>query len=269
MPVLDPASALRRFDDLVDRCVRLIQAERAPGFVLGISGTDSALAYLICARAFERLGQPERVRGLHYGRAWPPSDSPEEGQRQVALSPSYRWVPRILVPWLNAQVPGAQVDVFESETIWDDTTRWAALNRNALQGQDPTQPFLAAEARWVVGTRNATEDALGTYSNLSSAVSVQPLLGLWKSEVLALCAALGVPAIAQEQSRLADCDCGRFDLAAQNIEAIDALLQARTGAPVTAFNLVTMAAPLRDRLVDFIVEQTTYAAFKKRIPYRL
>lgn len=46
-----------------------------------------------------------------------------------------------------------------------------------------------------VGTRNATEQALERRSQVSESVSLLPILELYKTEVLELCAYLGVPQI--------------------------------------------------------------------------
>jgi hypothetical protein len=90
---------------------------------------------------------------------------------------------------------------------------------------------------------------------------------LWKSEILTLCTHLGVPAIALAQSRQVDCDCGRFDLAAQHIDAIDALLQARAGTRDGGALTAELGTDLTGRLQAFIDEQMAYASFKRRIPY--
>lgn len=260
----DPADA---FEALVAWLTRLITRERAPGFVLGISGTDSAVAYLACARAFERLGRPECVRGIHFGPVYPPPDVDRATlERMLTASPSYRWVARTLVPWLNAQVPGARVEVDPDPAILDDPARWAALVRRSLGTNRATDAFQTAGTAWVVGTRNATEQALGAYSNLSGAVSVQPLMGLWKSDVLRLCAWLGVPDVAAAHSRQVDCDCGRYDLAAHHIEELDTVLRVRAGVQPPN-DLHAIDHDLRVRLKAFIAEQTDYAGFKTRIPH--
>ena len=69
---------------------------------------------------------------------------------------------------------------------------------------------LSLEVRgWLVGTRNRTEEELGTFSLASRVATFLPLAGLWKSEVMAACAHVGVPGEILESSRRADPSCGR------------------------------------------------------------
>lgn len=255
-----------RYGDLVAWMKSLIVDKHMPGAIIGISGTDSILAFLVCAQAFAELGKPERVLGVHYGAPFPPDDkSAEQLAKILSVNPSYRWVARVVVPWLRAKAPGAQVVVDGSIDFTDDYQRWAALMRSALSGAARTEMLDAANCYWVVGTRNATEQALGTYSNISAAVSVQPLIGLYKSQVLALCADVGVPQMAIDQSRQVDCDCGRYDLAADHVEEVDMLIRLRRGE--LAEGAVLMERGLREKLEAFIDQQCDYAGFKTQIPY--
>jgi NH3-dependent NAD+ synthetase len=261
----------KKFDDLVNWVAELIKTENAPGFLIGVSGTDSILAFLVCVRAFESLGIPGRVVGVHYGSPFPPSDrSPEEIAKILEISPSYRWFPRVVMPWLQTQAPAATLIVDGGIEVTSDHARWADLYRKAINDTSSTEAFDAENALWVVGTHNATEDVLGTYSNISKAVSLMPLVNLWKSEILEICQWLGVPTLAIEHSRQADCDCGRYDIAAAHIPEIDAILKHEGGFGVA--DLTESKAGLGDelwgRLVAFVAEQKSAGGFKKRIPYR-
>jgi len=262
---LDPAST---FQALTGWLRQTILDRRVPGLIMGISGTDSILAFLVCAKAFESLGRPQRVVGIHYGAPFPPPEKTlAEVERIVAMSPSYRWVARSIVPWLQVQAPGATVTTDSSIDYNDDYQRWAALFRASLNGALRTEPLPEGENYWVVGTRNATEKALGAYSNISGAVSLQPILPLWKSEILQLCNWLGVPRQAIEKSRQVDCDCGRFDIAANNIEAVDFVLMARQGLVSRSWLEENIAPALLPQLESFVDNQIAYASFKKEIPY--
>lgn len=268
---MSETTSQRKFDALVDWCVELIEREKAPGFLVGISGTDSIVAFMVCARAFEKLGRPDRVVGIHYGLPFPPTNrNAGEIDRILAASPSYRWVSRIIVPWLREQVPGSTIVVDDSIDVASDHARWAALFTKAINNAPDKDVYDGESALWVVGTRNATEDALGTYSNISSAVSLQPLLRLWKTEIIEICEWLGVPSIAIEHSRQADCDCGRFDLAAAHIPEIDIILQERL-RPQRNTKAIELQKSLKpevwSRLVAFVAEQVSSGGFKKRIPY--
>ena len=256
------------FDGLVDWLSGVMIDKKAPGLLVGISGTDSLLAFLLCARAFERLGKPERVLGIHYGLPFPPTDkTPEEAARIVSINPSYRWVARVVMPWLQTQAPQSQLVVDDTIDFTCDHQRWAALFKSSLNGAARTEMLTDGGHYWVVGTRNATEAALGTYANLSGAVSLQPLIHLWKSDVLAMCKWLGVPQLALDKSRQVDCDCGRYDLAADHIEEVDLILKHRAGTFSRAALVAAVPAELLRNLEAFVDDQCRYAGFKKQIPY--
>ncbi len=263
--VINPA---RTFNSLVSWVHDIAAARNAPGMMVGISGTDSALAFLICAAAFEKLGKPGRVAGIHFGPQFPPPNkTDEEVAKILTLAPSFNWVARTLVPWLQERAPYALVEVDSSINYHSDHQRWATLFERSLSGADSTQPLTEGQNYWIAGTRNATEQALGTYSNISGGVSLQPLVHLWKSEVLQLCEYLSVPKIAMERSRQVDCDCGRFDLAAEHITEVDHLLMARQELLSPRYAEETIEPELRQRLEAFIDEQIEYARFKNEIPY--
>lgn len=263
---IDPA---KTFDALVSWIRDVAEEREAPGLIVGVSGTDSILTFLACAKAFEQLGKPERVLGVHYGKPFPPPDkTPEQVEKILQLSSNFNWVSRAIIPWLKDQAPGAQLEVDDSFDIYNDHKRWAALFTKSLADADPRQPLDTTKSFWVVGTRNATEEALGTYSNLSMAVSMQPIVHLWKSEILKICADLGVPQVATDQSRQVDCDCGRFDLAADHIEEVDAVLMVRSGQLSPDYLRDHIDPDLLSKLESFVDEQSTYAGFKKQIPYK-
>ncbi len=260
------ADPLAQFNGLVAWVKDLIVSKKMPGAIVGISGTDSILAFLICARAFAELGKADRVLGVHYGAPFPPADkTPEQLEKILSVNPSYRWVARSIVPWLRDKAPGTIVTVDDSIDFTDDHQRWASLMRSALSGASRTEMLDAANCYWVVGTRNATEQALGTYSNISGAVSLQPLICLYKSDILKICAGLGVPQLAIDKSRQVDCDCGRYDLAADHIDEVDLLIKLRAGE--VAAEAVSIDADLREKLEAFINQQCDYAGFKTQIPY--
>ena len=262
---LDPEAT---FGALVSWTERRIADGGCPGLAVGLSGTDSILAFMVCARAMERLGRADRVLGVHFGKPWPPPGKSEEKVAQMlSLNPGHAWMQRTVLPWLSAQVPGTLVCIDNSIDTASDYQRWAAMMARALQGADPRQPLQTGGTYWLVGTHNATERELMTYSNISSAVSMQPLVHLWKSEVLLICRWLGVPEAAIERSRQADCDCGRFDTAAANIEMVDALLMERRGELGRGWTQDRIGQDLAQELERFISEQIAYASFKRDIPY--
>jgi NH3-dependent NAD+ synthetase len=263
------ATGIAEFETLVEWCGSLIDQKNAPGFVVGISGTDSILTFLICAEAFRRRGRPDRVIGVHFGRDFPDREiAPERLVKILELTPSYRWVAREIFPWLRNVAPEAQLVVDAQSADLDDHARWAKLFALSLAGAAKTEMLDGTQNYWVVGTRNATEEVLGTYSNLSMAASVQPIIRLWKSDVLRICRLLEVPEVAVAHSRQVDCDCGRFDLAADHIEEVDVLLRRRCGTSVAADSAVDISAEMEGRLNAFIEEQVAASEFKRQIPYK-
>lgn len=92
------------------------------------------------------------------------------------------------------------------------------------------QSLCRVENRWLVGTRNRTEDVFGTFSLPSRMATYLPIVGLWKTEVMELCDTLLVPSEITESSRKADPDCGRpAELAEIGLERIDVFLKVKVG----------------------------------------
>jgi NH3-dependent NAD+ synthetase len=240
------------FEALVDWIYQdVIIRRNAPGLVVGVKGTDSILVFLAAARAFERAGRPERAAAIHFGDP----NSPDWFQNEV-------------LPWLREEVPHSTILVDNSIDPRRDGLRWGALLDWSVLEDVQTGHLRKPEDRfWVLGTRNATEDALGTFSNASTAVSLQPIIHLWKSEVLTLCRALNVPKIALQKSCEEDCICGRDQIAALNIPEIDALLMARQGKLDTRYVEATIPHDLHIELEVFIERKIQSSAFKKEIPY--
>ncbi|MBY0358555.1 MAG: hypothetical protein K2W82_11185 [Candidatus Obscuribacterales bacterium] len=82
----------------------------------------------------------------------------------------------------------------------------------------------------LVGSRNRSEDVMGSYSLSSRMVTYLPLGGLWKYQVMELAAFIGVPAEILESSRKADPDCGRpQELAEIPLESLDLFLRVKVG----------------------------------------
>lgn len=117
---------------------------------------------------------------------------------------------------------------------------------------------------WLVGSRNRTEDLLGTYSLASRIATFLPMVGVWKSDVQRLCAEIGVPAEIIESSRRADPDCGRpAELAEIPFESIETFLRVRGGeAPAGAL------AGMGGAQVAYLDAVFSRNAFKKGLPLR-
>jgi len=255
------------FESIVDWMEAMIRTRNCPGLIVGLSGTDSILTFLICAEALKRVGKQDRLMGVHFGGLWPATDMTEmNANLALERSPSFRYFGRLIMPWLSGWAPKATLTIDNTPGVKDDDyMRWASLFRRALNGADARDALEPGSNYWVVGTRNATEDVLGTYSVLSTPVSVQPIIQLWKSDVLTLCRHLGVPQIAIDNSRQVDCDCGRFDLAADHIEDVDDIIRARVGLPSPP---LTIDAETRVKLLTFVEEQIQDNYFKRMIPFK-
>jgi NH3-dependent NAD+ synthetase len=259
---------MMHFESIVSWVENIVREKSAPGLIVGISGTDSILAYLICAEAMKRLGRLDRLVGVHFGKDYiDPNLSRFDVARRIILNPLYRWVPRIVFPWLREQNPQALLLIDDTIDHSSDHCRWARLMQLATDELEEKTMPTANTGFWVVGTRNATEDALGTYSVISTCASLQPIINLYKTDVLRLCAELGVPVEALNQSRLVDCDCGRFDLAANHLDEVDLLLRAQAGDKNSAHSFSLMESELQSKITAFVQEQQAYSAFKKKIPY--
>ena len=65
-----------------------------------------------------------------------------------------------------------------------------------------------------------------TFQRLSvRSYSIQPIRSLLKSEIMALCQEWEVPQAIIDDARIPNCLCGRDEMAAENIELIDAILR--------------------------------------------
>jgi NH3-dependent NAD+ synthetase len=203
---------------MTDRIVAWIRkrAERARSLHVPVSGgSDSALGFLLCARAF-----PDKTIGIHVG-----------------------WKIRCR-DWFEGVADLMHVVPSDRRFVGEEH-RWAHVLSTSL-----------AHGAWLVGCRNRTEDALGTYSMASRVATFLPLVGAWKSDVMRMCDALGVPEEITASSRRADPDCGRpEEMAEIPFEDVDEFL--KTGAPGMA--------PERRGYLASIMERN---AFKRTLPIR-
>lgn len=229
----------------------IIIAKKAPGFIVGLSGTDSIVAFLAAYKAFEKVGRPERVMGVHFA---PSRDFLEDYPEAQA----HTWFSKQVIPWLKTQAPKADFVVDTSIDWRFDGLRWGMLADMSVIASSPRRMRYSEEKYWVVGTRNRTEDVLFNYSVASTVASIQPIIRLWKSEIMDICEYLQVPKLVIDKSCEADCICGREQLRAVYGRELDALLI----DPNTP-----MAPDLKNRLINYINERVTKGSFKLHIPY--
>jgi NH3-dependent NAD+ synthetase len=257
---LDPAAT---FESIVSWIAAQAQKERAPGLIVGVSGTDSILTFLACARAFARLGKPQRVLGLHFEHA----AAPAPGENGIACARGdFNWVAREIFPWLRGQAPQAVLEIDRSLPESDDNKRWGHLFSRAVR-DTARNHGLTSLHYFPVGTRNATEQALGTYSQLSKSVSLLPIVDLYKSEVLELCRYLGVPQVALDKSREVDCDCGRFETQANHMRELDLYLMQRQGLLSADYVRAAMPREVLNAVREFCAEESYANDFRRRTPY--
>lgn len=210
------------------------QIADASRLLVPLSGTDSALTFILTCEAAKRLPFRCPVLGIHYGDR-------------------YLWKEQL------GAFGSVEVRPLPKQTgINSEYLRWALLQTEAWSGTNALD-----EAAWIVGTRNRSEQQLGKYSQSSRVVSLLPIVHLWKSEVLACCRYLGLPPEMVHESRCADNECGRPAWMAEELEAIDHLLM------IAAGELDPKAGEaIRPDLKRRVQELLTTNGFKGAIPYR-
>ena len=134
-----------------------------------------------------------------------------------------------------------------------EINRWASFLLLALR-----------ENRVLVGTRNRTEDILGSYSLASRLATSLPLVNLWKTDVLYLCHHIGVPKEIIASSGQADPFCGRpEELATIPIPLVDTFLKVKEGelpdSEITKLNT--------DQII-FLEHWIKKYGFKRNIPLK-
>jgi len=252
----EDAAALNRFEKLGASLAAKMQLSQTPvpGFMVGLSGTDSTIVLLTLYEAALRMGMPHRVVGIHY-------------VNQHRRKPT--WYEEHVVPWLRERCPLADIQVVAPLGGNQDQQRWADLNLRALNtveidedGRTVTRALENGRNYWVAGCTNLTEQELGKFSTMSRGVSLMPIGRIRKSMIMRMCRALRVPAIAIEYAQQPDCLCGRDELAARNIDLIDAILthDIRVGEH---------DPELLDKMFAYVRDLKRENGFKDRIPYPL
>ncbi len=243
------------FSSLVAWMEEIIISKKAPGLIVGISGTDSILSFLICAQALKKLGKQDRLLGVHFC-----ASSAEQSDEDT------QWVKNVILPWLRQQAPEAQLEINTNTGHDDDNIRWGRLFSRAISDTS-AEHSLTNKHYFPVGTRNATENYLGTYTLLSSAVSVMPIITLYKSDVLDLCAYLNVPKIALDKSREVDCACGRYETAAKHLNEVDDYIRVREG-DLNPAHLDAISDDVKAEIMEYVIEETCRNNFRKQVPYK-
>ncbi len=121
-----------------------------------------------------------------------------------------------------------------------------------------------ARHAWLVGSRNRTEQLLGTYSLSSRVSTFLPLVGTWKSDVLAMARHVGVPEDILASSLRADPDCGRpKELAEIPFASVEDFLKVRCGEVAE-----DASRTLSDAQIRYLDAICIRNAFKSTLPIR-
>lgn len=236
-----------KYNKLRDRLREKVKmsATEIEGFVVGLSGTDSILTYMLLTElandeALKKANRQFKVHGIHY------VDS-------LAVPDTFQ---KVTEPFLSNF--GGKIDIFELPNNVDQF-RWADLHYRAVNRPMRGPRRDIHERFWVASTVNATEKALGTYSIMAKSASIEPIASLYKSEVLDICHELGVPEQLIKNSQIPDCACGREEFASENIELIDALIR----------NVIPEAYSIEKvrEAMKYIADTKKEFGFKQRTPY--
>lgn len=236
--------------------------DKMPGIIVGVSGTDSLVVFLAAHAAFRELGRPQAVMAVNFVH---PGTLQKTGV-SCAADNDKGWFAEHIMPWLQQVAPDAAYSLDDSIPFSDDNKRWGNIFSRAISDTELNHGMLG-KYRLVAGTRNRTEAVLGTYTLLSRSPSLQPIEHLYKTQILNICEYLNVPPIAMQKSREVDCDCGRFEVQANHLDALDHYIMVQQGDLDPAY-LATMDAEVLAAVRNFYIEERENNAFREKIPYR-
>jgi len=237
----------------------IVTAKQAPGLIVGLSGTDSIVAFLAAYRALDRANKAHRLYGVHFA----PS---EDFLADYPEAEKHTWFNKEIIPWLRERTHLAQIVVDDSIDWRFDGLRWGMLADMSVMNMAERKMRESDNKYCILGTRNRTEDRLNNYSVASTIASVQPLIKLYKSEILDICEWLEVPQLVIKKSCEADCICGREELRAHFGRELDIILNANATSLANT-DYVNLNPTLKQKLCEYISERVSKGAFKKRIPY--
>lgn len=258
--IIDPA---RTFASLSGWFTHDVIGRGCPGVLVGLSGTDSLVTFLAAYDAFQKAGMSGRLWGMHFA----PSDDFLYDHPEAE---THLWFSREIIPWLRERTKGAAITVDTSIDWRYDGLRWGAMADMSVVSNDHRGRIMRdpKDQYWVCGTRNRSEHSLFSYSNASMLASLQPLIHLWKSEVLQLSEYLGVPQLALSKSCETDCICGRERLPASHPKELDSLLMVHYGELAPEYVRDNVAPELVRQLAVYMHGQIEKGCFKRDIPYQ-
>ena len=225
-----------KFQSLINRLGQKVNMSATPveGFVVGLSGTDSVITFILLNEVAKELGHQFKVFGIHCVE----SATIESSFQKIGM-----------MQWLRDRYPESTMAVSDMSNVGNsDQFRWAEFHHRAAQYKF-----------WFASTMNATEKFLGTYSIMNKSASIAPIQSLYKSEIIELCKEYNVPQRLIDLSQIPDCVCGRDEFAAENIELIDNVIRNRFTDDMDIALVAKAAAYIRDAKND--------NDFKNRTPY--
>lgn len=251
------------FKGMVEWFTEEVIGRGCPGVLVGLSGTDSLVTFLAAYDAFQKAGKPGRVWGIHFA----PSDDFLYDHPEAE---THLWFSKEIIPWIRERCPHAPITVDTSIDWRYDGLRWGAMADMSVVSNDHRGRIMRdpEDQYWVCGTRNRSEHSLFSYSNASMLASLQPLIQLWKSEVLQLSQHLGVPDLAVAKSCETDCICGRERLPASHPKELDLLLMVHYGELVPEYVKDNVPEVLSRQLGAYMNAQIEKGCFKRDIPYQ-
>ncbi len=256
-------------DETFQRVARWIRnravKDRMPGIIVGVSGTDSLVVFLAAYAAYRDLGRPEAVMAVNFVHPGTLKKA-ADGSISCDAAGDKNWFARDIMPWLNETASAASYVLDDSIEFSDDNKRWGNIFSRAVSDTELNHGMLG-KYRLVAGTRNRTEAVLGTYTLLSRAPSLQPIEHLYKTQILDICAQLKVPDIALRKSREVDCDCGRFEVQANHLDALDHYIMVQQG-DMDAASLENLDPDVLSAVRNFYIEERENNAFREKVPYR-
>jgi NH3-dependent NAD+ synthetase len=267
-PALQPPrkiNAAETFQRVVSWIKNRAVKDKMPGIIVGVSGTDSLVVFLAAYAAYKQLGKPEAVMAVNFVHPGALKKA-ADGGITCAAGDEKNWFALHIMPWLKQTAPDARYVLDDTIEFSDDNKRWGNIFSRAISDTELNHGMLG-KYRLVAGTRNRTEAVLGTYTLLSRSPSLQPVEHLYKTQILDICASLNVPDIAIRKSREVDCDCGRFEVQANHMDALDHYIMAQQGDLDPAY-LDTIDADVLAAVRNFYIEERENNAFREKIPYR-
>ncbi|HPW17378.1 MAG TPA: NAD+ synthase [Candidatus Aminicenantes bacterium] len=225
------------------------------GFAKAVLGLSGGLDSAVCAALAARAIGPGNVLGLimPYGTAFP-----EEVRDAAGLAR------RLGIRSETIDI-APQIDAYFARR--PEASRLRRGNKMARERMSILYDRSAAEGALVLGTSNKTELLIG-YTTLHGdmACAINPVGDLYKTQVRAMAARLGIPAAIRRKAPTAGLWPGQTDEGEIGLpyEELDEILHARVEGRKTRKEIV--AAGHRPAAVDLVLRRIKASEFKRHLP---